>query len=42
LKDICLCILQADIDLLPEAIEETLWKVSQEAFSHREWAANNA
>ena len=28
--------LQADIDLLPEAIEETLWKVSQEAFTNIE------
>jgi signal transduction histidine kinase len=28
--------LQADIDLLPEAIEETLWKVSQEAFANIE------
>jgi signal transduction histidine kinase len=27
---------QADIDLLPEAIEETLWKVSQEAFANIE------
>ncbi len=28
--------LQADIDFLPEAIEETLWKVSQEAFTNIE------
>ncbi|MHB8597975.1 MAG: sensor histidine kinase [Ktedonobacteraceae bacterium] len=28
--------LQADIDFLPEAIEETLWKVSQEAFANIE------
>ncbi|HET9920042.1 MAG TPA: sensor histidine kinase, partial [Ktedonobacteraceae bacterium] len=28
--------LQADIDLLPEAIQETLWKVSQEAFTNIE------
>ena len=28
--------LQADIDLLPEAIEEILWKVSQEAFTNIE------
>src|SRR5256885_4437512 len=28
--------LQADIDLLPKAIEETLWKVSQEAFTNIE------
>jgi signal transduction histidine kinase len=28
--------LQADIDLLPEAIEETLWKVSQEALTNIE------
>ena len=28
--------LQADIDILPEAIEETLWKVSQEAFTNIE------
>lgn len=27
---------QADIDLLPKAIEETLWKVSQEAFTNIE------
>src|SRR5262249_54954393 len=27
---------QADIDRLPEAIEETLWKVSQEAFTNIE------
>jgi signal transduction histidine kinase len=27
---------EADIDLLPEAIEETLWKVSQEAFTNIE------
>lgn len=27
---------QVDIDLLPEAIEETLWKVSQEAFTNIE------
>jgi len=29
-------IIQADIDLLPKAIEETLWKVSQEAFTNIE------
>ena len=28
--------LQADIDLLPESVEETLWKVSQEAFTNIE------
>lgn len=28
--------LQADIDILPEVIEETLWKVSQEAFTNIE------
>lgn len=32
---------QADIDLLPEAIEETLWKVSQEAFTNIEKHAYN-
>lgn len=30
------CTFQADIDLLPAAIEEALWKVSQEAFTNIE------
>lgn len=30
------CTLQEDIDLLPASVEETLWKVSQEAFTNIE------